>query len=708
MEAYRDETLPARERAKDLVSRMTIEEKVSQLRYNALPVERLGIPAYNWWNEALHGVARAGVATVFPQAIGLAAMFDEEFLGDIASTIATEARAKYNAAQSKGDRDIYKGLTFWSPNINIFRDPRWGRGHETYGEDPFLTARLGVAFIKGLQGEGKVLKAAACAKHFAVHSGPEGLRHEFDAEVSQKDLYETYLPAFEAAVKEGNVEAVMGAYNRVGGEPCCGSTTLLGEILRGKWGFEGHVVSDCGAIADFHNYHKVTRTAEESAAMALKAGCDINCGQVYLHIMSAYEQGLVAEQDIDAAVIRAMTTRMKLGMFDAHCEYNAIPYVANDTKEHAAQSLEAARRSIVLLKNDGILPLAREKLRSVAIIGPNADSIACLEGNYAGTASRYTTLLEGIRDALPQDVRVFVAQGSDMAGEHTSDWGLAGDRLGEAACAAESADVSIVCVGLDATLEGEQGDANNAFEAGDKRDLQLPNAQRLLLDTVLAVGKPVVVVLAAGSSIALGDADERANAIVDVWYPGAQGGKALAELLFGEYSPSGRLPLTFYRDIADLPPFEDYAMKGRTYRYFEGEPLNPFGYGLSFTSFAYGGLAVSQARPGEDAQAMVRVKNTGKRAGAEIVQAYIRPLDCPLAPPNPSLCAFTRVELMPGEEKLIELTIPAQSLSVVDESGERVYAADRFELYVGGSQPDSRSAELTGAKPLMGVLGFAE
>ena len=478
-------------KAKELVAKMTLQEKASQLTYNAAPIDHLNIPRYNWWNEGLHGVARTGTATVFPQAIGLAAMFDDELLEKIASVISTEARAKYNENSKRGDRDIYKGITLWSPNINIFRDPRWGRGHETYGEDPYLTSRLGVAFINGLQGDSKYLKTSACAKHFAVHSGPEPLRHEFNAVVNKKDLYETYLPAFEAAVREADVESVMGAYNRTNGEPCCGSKTLLKDILRGKWEFKGHVVSDCWAIADFHLHHNVTSTATESAALAMKNGCDLNCGNVYLQLLLAYKEGLVSEEDITTAAERVMATRIRLGMFDENCEHNNIPYEINDCKEHNELSLEAAKKSIVLLKNNGILPLNKKELKSIAVIGPNANSEIMLLGNYCGNASKYMTVLEGVHDAVGEDVRVFYSDGCHILKDRISALGEADDRFVEAEIIAEKSDVVILCLGLDATFEGEEGDAGS----GGKPNLNLPGRQQQLLERLLETGTPVVLLL---------------------------------------------------------------------------------------------------------------------------------------------------------------------------------------------------------------------
>lgn len=681
--------LSVRERARDLVAQMTLEEKASQLRYDAPAIPRLGIPAYNWWNEALHGVARAGTATVFPQAIGLAAMFDETTQQEVADVISTEGRAKYNMQRENGDRDIYKGLTFWSPNINIFRDPRWGRGHETYGEDPYLTARLGVAFVRGLQGKGKYLKSAACAKHFAVHSGPEALRHEFDAQVSEKDLRETYLPAFEALVKEAKVEAVMGAYNRTNGEPCCGSRRLLADILRGEWGFEGHVVSDCWAISDFHMHHMVTATAPESAALALKNGCDVNCGNTYLHLMQAWQEGLVTEEDITAACEHLMATRIRLGMFDTDCEYDSLSLLDNDTDEHDALALRCAQNSMVLLKNDGVLPLSPE-VRTIAVIGPNADSIPALVGNYNGTSSRYVTLLEGIRSTCAGKARVLYSQGCHLYKDRCENLAQKDDRLAEAVAMARAADVVIACVGLDVTLEGEQGDTGNASASGDKLSLELPESQRKLLAALEKTGTPLVTVVASGSALRV----EAGNAIVQAWYPGQAAGTALADLLFGRVSPSGRLPLTFYYSVDDLPDFTDYAMKNRTYRYFEGTPLYPFGFGLSYTTFSYADASF------DGSAVTVSVKNEGSMDADEVVQVYIAPQGSRYAPPHASLCAFRRVHVKAGESVRVTLPLADAAFTVVDEAGARVKDADDFVLTVGGSQGDARSVALMGRAPL--------
>ncbi len=687
-------------KAHDLVSKMTLEERASQLRFDAPAIDRLGIPAYNWWNEALHGVARAGTATVFPQAVAMAAMFDDEKMKEIGDVISTEGRAKYNEYSKQGDRDIYKGLTFWSPNVNIFRDPRWGRGHETYGEDPYLTSRLGVKFVEGLQGEGEVMKTAACAKHFAVHSGPEALRHEFDAIATKKDMFETYLPAFEALVKEAKVESVMGAYNRTNGEPCCGSKTLLVDILRKLWGFEGHVVSDCWAVKDFHENHKVTSVPEESVAMALEAGCDCNCGCTYQHIMSGVKKGLVKEEDITKSCERLFTTRYLLGMF-GQCEYDDIPYEMVECKEHVELALDVARKSMVLLKNDGILPLKKEEIKTIGVVGPNANSRVPLFGNYYGTSSRYITVLEGIQDEVGSDVRVLYSEGCHLSKDRAESLAMADDRISEAVTVANHSDVTVVVVGLDETLEGEELDQSNGVGSGDKDDLLLPEPQRRLLQAVADTGRPFVVVLMAGSSIDLSFAQEHANAILQAWYPGARGGKAAADLLFGRYSPSGKLPVTFYYNTNHLPEFTDYSMKGRTYRYMEEEALYPFGYGLT-----YGRTAVTDAVlknvPAADTDILVgiTVKNEGSTEVEDVVQIYIKDKDSALAVKNYSLCGFQRISLKAGEEKRFDMVIGNRAMTVVDEEGERSVKGKNFALYVGTSQPDKRSVELTGTRPL--------
>ena len=690
----------AKRKAEDLVGRMTVEEMASQLRFDAPAIERLGIPAYNWWNEALHGLARAGTATSFPQAIGMAAMFDEELLEKIASAIATEARAKYNALSAEGDRDIYHGLTMWSPNVNIFRDPRWGRGHETYGEDPTLTARLGCAFVRGLQGRGETLKTTACAKHFAVHSGPEALRHSFNALASPKDMEETYLPAFRALVCDAKAEAVMGAYNRTNGEPCCASEALMSK-LRGEWGFEGHFVSDCWAIRDFHENHKVTASPVESVTKALKAGCDLNCGCTYQHIMKAFEQGRVSRDDIARSAVRLFTARYLLGILgDEGSEYDAIPYEAIECEAHLALAHAAALRSCVLLKNDGMLPLDPAEGGTLAVIGPNADSRRALIGNYHGTPSRYVTVLEGIREMLAGRGRILYSEGCALDGKSVEPLAQPNDRLAEAIAVARRSDRVILVLGLDETLEGEEGDTGNSYHSGDKGDLLLPEPQRILLEHILALGKPTAVVLLAGSAIDLSAAQERADAILLGWYPGAGGGRAVAELLFGKESPSGKLPLTFYRNAAleEMPAFTDYSMKGRTYRYYQGSPLYPFGYGLS-----YGTAALSLKEAGRGGAA-VRVKNESDRALEEVVELYLKDEGSPLAPPKASLCGFQRIRLEAGEEKEIFIPIGEDAFTVVDEKGERIPGSGSWRLWAGFGAPDARTEELTGRKAVTALI----
>ncbi|MDO4647794.1 MAG: glycoside hydrolase family 3 C-terminal domain-containing protein [Eubacteriales bacterium] len=687
----------AREKAIALVSQMTLEEKASQLKYDAPAIKRLGIPAYNWWNEGLHGVARAGQATVFPQAIGMAATFDPELVGEMAEVVAEEGRAKYNAYSKQHDRDIYKGLTFWSPNVNIFRDPRWGRGHETYGEDPYLTGRMGVSFVKHLQGDGEVMKGAACAKHFAVHSGPEALRHEFDARVTPKDMTETYLFAFEDLVKEANVEAVMGAYNRTNGEPCCGSESLQ-KILREDWGFEGHFVSDCWAIKDFHENHGVTVTAKESAALAINNGCDLNCGNTYLHILKAYRDGLVTEETITESAVRLFTTRYMLGMFD-ECEYDSIPYDVVESGEHLALAKKAAGESFVLLKNNGILPLNKEKIKTIAVIGPNADSRSALAGNYHGTASRYVTIQEGLQDYLGEDVRVLTSVGCHLFKDRTEHLAYPQDRLSEAKIAAENSDLVILCVGLDETLEGEEGDTGNSYASGDKESLFLPKVQRELMEAVAETKKPVILCMMSGSDMDLAFGREHFDAIVQAWYPGCRGGEAFAEMIFGEISPSGKLPLTFYEHLEELPDFEDYSMEGRTYRYMDGKAQYPFGFGLT-----YGDACVTEADivkgPKGEVSVSAKVKNTGTVPTGEVVQIYVKNLSSPLAVKNPSLFGFQRVYLEAGEEKEVQIPVDRRAFTIVNEEGVRIQEKAQYALYVGCSQPDERSVELTGHRPV--------
>lgn len=692
-----------RQYAKELVKKMTAEEKMEQMLYASPAIERLRIPAYNWWNEALHGVARAGVATVFPQAVGLAAAFDPEFLYQVADVIATEGRAKFQEFSKRGDRGIYKGLTFWAPNINIFRDPRWGRGHETFGEDPYLTSELGMAFIRGLQGDDpEHLKAAACAKHFAVHSGPEALRHEFDAEVSDHDLYDTYLYAFSRCVKDAKVEAVMGAYNRVNGEPACGSKRLLKDILREEWKFQGHVVSDCWAVNDFHLNHKVTKTAEESAAMAVNNGCDLNCGSAFLHLGKALEHGLVSEETVTEAVERLMDVRIRLGMMEDYpSPYADIAYEKVECREHTDLSVEAAKRSLVLLKNkDQILPLDKKRLHTIAVIGPNADSRDALVGNYTGTSSQYITPLEGIRQYAGEEIKIIYAQGCHLYKDKVEFLAEEKDRFQEAVAAAEQADLVIACLGLDATIEGEEGDTGNEYASGDKPDLALPGLQQELLETVAAAGKPVVLVLLAGSAMDLTWADAHADAVLDAWYPGARGGKAIASVLFGEDSPSGKLPVTFYADAQELPDFCDYRMENRTYRYTDCRVLYPFGYGLSYSKICYADSSVSCTECGVKDTVTVKtnVTNKGSYRVHESVQVYIRHEERESYEPGYQLKGIRNIVLEPGESKQAEIVLNMRDFAIISEDGHCVVRPGSYTVSIGGCQPDKRSAELTGQR----------
>jgi beta-glucosidase len=853
--AYLDPDLSFEARAADLVSRMTVEEKVSQLVNDAPALPRLGIPAYEWWNEALHGVARAGSATVFPQAIGLAATFDTPLMREVAAAISDEGRAKHHEFARQGRRGRYQGLTFWSPNINIFRDPRWGRGQETYGEDPYLTARMGVEFVKGLQGDDpRYLKASACAKHFAVHSGPEPERHSFDARPSERDLWETYLPAFRALVQEARVESVMGAYNRVNGESASASQRLLLDILRRDWGFRGHVVSDCGAIDDIYQGHKLVATKEEAAALGVRRGCDLECGSVYKTLPAALAKGLLTEKDVDVALTRLMLTRMKLGLFDppARVAYAQIPYSVNQSEKHDRLARRVAQSSLVLLKNDGRLPLSRS-LKTIAVVGPTADDIMTLLGNYYGSPARPVTILSGIRNAAagfgakvlyargadlvegrqdpravpviesshlrpggegtttglrgeyfagkelqgePRLVRVdptvsfrwdresptadLVARGElpaarglptdgfsvrwtgqlvppvsgsyeitvtgddgfrlDVDGRRVIDewtttpraraksarvdleagrahevrleyfddirdaevrlaWRLPGgkDAFEEALDAARAADVVVFVGGLTGDVEGEEMRVSYpGFAGGDRTDISLPASQEKLLHAVHATGKPVVLVLTGGSNLAVEWAEKNVPAILMAWYPGQQGGNAVADVLFGEVSPAGRLPVTFYRSVAQLPPFADYSMKDRTYRYFGGQPLYPFGHGLSYTRFTYSGLQVSRAAVGpRDAfDVSVTIKNAGARAGDEVVQLYARAVAPKLPMPIKSLRGFERVALPPGQKRRVTFRLnPADDLSHYDE-GRQAFAVDpgEYELQVGASSHDIRLA----------------
>jgi len=705
---YKNSASPIKDRVDDLVSQMTLEEKISQMMHDAPAIERLGVPAYNWWNECLHGVGRAGIATVFPQAIGLAATWDTDLMYRIATAISDEARAKHHDALRKGIHKQYFGLTFWSPNVNIFRDPRWGRGQETWGEDPFLTGEMGAAFVRGLQGDHpKYMKAAACAKHYAVHSGPEKDRHTFNAVVSKRDLYTTYLPAFKKLVTEAKVEAVMGAYNRLLGEPCCASKLLLGEILRGQWGFQGHVVSDCWALNDIHANHKVTQDAAESAALALKAGCDIECGATYAYLGEAVERGLITEADIDRSLARTFTTRFKLGMFDPpeQVPYTSIPMSVVGCEAHRQLAYEAAVKSVVLLKNqDNILPI-RDTVRSIFVTGPCAANVDVLLGNYHGVSNTLTTLLEGIVRGAPEGVKVAYRPGCALTQPTAS---LVNWAVNEAA----DSDLTIACMGTSPLLEGEEGESILSTQEGDRSDITLPDSQAAYIREIAARGTKIVLVLTGGSPIALGELADLVQAVVFVWYPGQAGGEALADVLFGDYNPGGRLPVTFYQSVDDLPPFDDYDMEGRTYRYFRGEPLFPFGYGLSYTTFEFDNLHISQPHVQVGSQVTVScdVTNTGDRTGDEVVQLYVRHRDATVPRPilglssrrrieTKELKGFKRITLEPGERKTVTFALHTHQLGYYDEAMGYVVQPGTVEVMVGCS---SEHLPLTGALEIIG------
>jgi beta-glucosidase len=832
---FMNASLPRARRIDDLLSRMTLAEKVGQMQYDAPAIPRLGIPAYNWWNECLHGVARNGIATVFPQAIGMAATWNPPLILREAEVISTEARAKHEAAIRAGVREIYAGLTFWSPNINIFRDPRWGRGQETYGEDPFLTSRIGVAFIRGLQGnDPRYARVIATPKHFAVHSGPEPSRHSFDARTSERDLYETYLPAFEAAITEGKAGSIMGAYNRYMGSPCCASDLLLGKILRKTWKFDGYVVSDCGAIYDILHGHRLVATSAEASAMAVKAGCDLTCGTEYVSLVDAVEKKLITEKEINVSLRRLFEARLRLGLFDppTMVPAAAIPPEENNTPGHDSLALEVARESLVLLKNEGkSLPLPTDT-GMIAVVGPNAFDVDVLLGNYNGTPSRPVTILEGIRRGAGR-ARVLYARGCDYAdgaparlaaippsalrtvikgretagvsGEYFTgmapsgvpalvrtdttvdfSWGInapapalpadqfsvrwtgtltadttgdyvigvtvddgfrltldgtvfmedwkdgsartrakeihleagvphplvleyyeaggdavvrlgwirkTGDPADEAVALARQADRVVAVLGLSPALEGEEMNVTlPGFSGGDRTDIALPAMQERLLARLVATGRPVTLVLLNGSALAIPWAKEHVQGIIEAWYPGQRGGDAVADVLFGRYNPAGRLPVTFYKSVDDLPPFGEYAMAGRTYRFFGGEVLFPFGHGLSYTSFAYGAVRVAPTwKSREDTlRVFVPVRNTGEREGDEVVQAYVRNESAAgKEEPIKSLKAFRRVHLSPGEERVISLPIPRSAMRVYGEKGYAV-APGTYEVQVGASSSDIR------------------
>jgi len=683
---WENHTLPINERVDSLVKAMTLKEKISQMLDVCPPIERLNIPEYNWWNEALHGVARNGRATVFPQAIGLGATFDVDLIKRVATAISDEARAKYNEAIKINNRSRYAGLTFWSPNVNIFRDPRWGRGQETYGEDPYLTSKIGVSFVKGLQGNAtNYLKTAACAKHYAVHSGPEEFRHEFNAIVSKKDLFETYLPAFKALVQEANVEGVMGAYNRTLGEPCCGSPYLLQDILRKDWGFKGYIVSDCGALSDFHRFHKVTKTPEESAALALVNGTNINCGNVYQVLGNALAQGLITEALIDTRLKENLKTRFKLGLFDkvGTNPFDAITAEVIDSDANRKLAKEAAQKSIVLLKNkNNILPLQKD-IRTLYVVGPHASSEEVLLGNYYGLTSSTQTILDGIVSKVSAGTSINYKSGVLPFRNNVNpiDW-----TTGEAG----KSDVCVAVMGISALLEGEEGEALASSDKGDRQSLKLPEHQINFIKKIKAKSdKPLVLILTGGSPIAIPELHDIADAILFVWYPGEEGGNAVADVLFGDVSPSGRLPITFPKSESQLPAYDDYTMKGRTYKYMTEEPLYPFGFGLSYTNFKY-----SQLNIDSNYRVSVDVKNSGEKRSEEVVQLYI---SSPLAgtkDPIYDLKAFQRIAIDSGKTETVVFNLNKNTFNQVNENGVSVIRDGKYNVYIGGALPSQRSVNL--------------
>ncbi len=698
---FRDPSLPLAQRIGDLVSRLTLQEKVAQMLHDTPAIERLGVPAYSWWNEALHGVARTGKATVFPQAIGMAATFDDELVHRVASAISDEARAKFNAAQKLGNSGRYAGLTFWSPNINIFRDPRWGRGQETYGEDPYLTSRMGVAFVRGLQGDDpKHLKTAACAKHYAVHSGPEGQRHEFDARPSRQDLYETYLPAFKALVEEAHVEGVMAAYNRVYGEPAAGSAFLLQQLLREQWGFQGYIVSDCWAVEDFHQHHKVTKTRAQSAAKALKAGVNLDCGESYTAIEQAVQDGLITEADIDAALSDLLRTRFRLGLFDPATRYDDLSDADVASEAHAALARSTAAKSFVLLRNDKhVLPLNKD-IRSMMLIGPYVADSYVLLGNYYGSPTNTTTLLEGVLQKVNPGATVEFKYGflEDRANDNPIDWTTAD---------AQSTDAIVVTLGLSGLIEGEEGAAHASPFKGDRSELGLPPHQVQFLKTLRAAGnKPIIVVLFAGSPIALDEIRDLADAVLLAWYPGQEGGHALADVLFGDLSPSGRLPITFPRSTKQLPSYNDYSMENRGYRFMKAEPEYPFGFGLSYGSVSYESLQLSATELASPTSltATVVVNNSSDRELEEVVQLYVSDVQASTRVPRAKLVGFRRVRLTPGETQSVAFEVAADALSLIDGDGKRVFEAGEFRFTAGGASPGPRAEALGSPKPVTAML----
>ncbi len=680
----------------EIMSKMTLDEKFSQLIYTSKEIEHLDIPAYNWWNECLHGVAHAGRATVFPQAIGLAATFNFSLIKEVAGAIADEGRIKHQQAVEAGDwGDPYKGLTFWTPNVNIFRDPRWGRGQETYGEDPWLTSQIGIGFVQGLQGDDpKYLKTSACAKHYAVHSGPEKHRHSFNAVVSKQDLAETYLPAFKALVDAG-VEAVMGAYNAVNGEPSCVSSFLIEETLRKKWGFKGHVVSDCWAIRDLHEYYKIAKDEIEAAAMALNAGCDLNCGCTYEHIWlkKAFDKGLLDMETIDTSLRRLLSTRAKLGILTKNDEnpYSNTPKELLLSDKHRSLAYKSAAESVVLLKNDGILPL-KKSVRNILVAGPNATEVQSLMGNYSSMSPRMTTILEGIVGSVDDGVAVRVNPGCMFDSESLIKSNWFGFEV-------RSADVVIAVCGLTTILEGEEGGALRSENEGDRNNLTLPDSQLEFLNDLVTHGTPVILVLTGGSAISLPEIHKKVAALLYTWYPGEAGGDAVGDIICGKENTSGRMPITVPMSEDDLPAFDDYSMNNRTYRYSDKTPMYPFGFGLSYTQFKYDNSLLSW--DGGKGFIKAEITNTGSFTGTETVQLYIKPpVTEDMGYPLFSLKGVQKIQLKPGESKIVRFNLGKKELSFADKSGELRIVKGEYKIYLGSSLPVKRSIELGAPQPV--------
>ena len=700
---YLDTSCPFPARVKDLIKRLNLDEKIGLLCHTGISIPRLGIPGYNYWSEALHGVARNGRATVFPQAIGMAATWDKEMIFNVATAISDEGRAKYHQAlRRNGYTDQYQGLNFWSPNVNIFRDPRWGRGQETWGEDPHLIGEMASAFVKGMQGnDQKYLKTSTCAKHFAVHSGPEKDRHTFNAIITKRELYDSYLPAFKKLVQDANVDAVMGAYNRTLGEVCCASKLLIEDILRGEWKFQGHFVSDCGALTDFHLSHKVTNDAAESAALALKHGCDLGCDHVFNEIPEAIRRGLITEDDVDHALERVLLTRFKLGMFDPPQDvpFASISESVIGCDKHRELAYQTAVESIVLLKNkNNILPI-KPAVRKIFVTGPNATSIEVLLGNYYGFNERMVTLLEGITGRIPEG----------MGMEYTTGAMLKHPREIEETWApgmALSSDLAIVCGGFSSFLEGEEGESLLSPQNGDRSSISLPVSQINYIKELAISGTKIVLVLTGGSPVALGEIEDMVDAVLFIWYPGMEGGNAVADVLFGDVSPSGKLPLTFPKSLEQLPPFDDYSMDGRTYRYMREEPLYPFGFGLSYSTFKYHNLQLERKsiNLGDSLQVSFELHNEGDRPAAEVVQFYLSDLEASTIVPLHQLVGFERVELLSGEKKKMEFLVTPEMMSFYNDDGKLTLEPGEFRLEIGGCSPGKRGQDLGAPKPLSTVF----